>query len=185
MNDKNKMNKLFVVSGHSGSGKTTVMRELMDNELLSFTTREKRDNEKEGTDYQFISLDDYNKMFEDGTLAEWTEYDNNFYGLTGEELSNKLSIGHAFSVVDVNGMKQLCDYYENVVTIFIYTDYDVAYRNMTRRKDKAKNIENRLSTYEEEIKNKNLYDYVIKNVEGNFDNTVEIFRNIILSEVSG
>lgn len=176
--------KLFAVSGHSGSGKTSVMRQVMDNELLSFTTRDRRVNEVNGIDYNFISLEEYNIMKDNGGLAEWTEYADKFYGLTAEEVYSKLKDREAFAVVDANGMLQLDKFYGNVVKIFIYTDYDVAYRNMKSRGDKEELILKRLETYEEEIKNRHLYDYVIKNIEGNFGNTVEIFQNIILSEVN-
>lgn len=57
------MNKLFLVSGHSGSGKTTVMRKIMSNEIISFTTREPRVGEIEGVDYKFITVEQYEYLF--------------------------------------------------------------------------------------------------------------------------
>jgi guanylate kinase len=177
------MNKLFLVSGHSGGGKTTIMRKLMDNEIISFTTRPKRPYEVDGKDYIFITKEQYNDMLKKGELAEWTEYGGNYYGLTKQEIDSKLAKDHAYCIVDVNGMQQLKELYPNAITIFIYTSKENAEKQMRQRGESESTIQIRLNTYEKEILNRHLYDYVVRNNHGRLENTIEIVRNIILSEI--
>lgn len=177
------MNKLFCIVGHSGSGKTTTMREALgsDREVVSVTTRKPRDNEVNGKDYHFITSDEFFELLDADKLAEKTTYfASAYYGATKEEIENKLSLGNAFIVVDYHGYLQLKEVYGNkVVSIFMYTDKDEAEKRMRLRGDKNDSVEVRLSTYEAELINKNYCDYVIKNID--FDHTVQILKNIALS----
>jgi guanylate kinase len=177
------MNKLFLVSGHSGGGKTTIMRSLMNNEIISFTTRPKRPHEVDGKDYIFITKEQYHDMFNKGELAEWTEYGGNYYGLTKQEIDSKLQKDHAYCIVDAHGMQQLKKLYPNTVTIFIYTSKEDAEKQMRQRGESESTIQLRLSTYEKEMLNRHLYDYVVRNNHGRLEDTIEIVRNIILAEI--
>ncbi|PLR99525.1 guanylate kinase [Bacillus sp. T33-2] len=178
------MNKLFLISGHSGSGKTTLMKSLMDNEVISFTTRERRNGEQEGVDYKFISIDQFNQMKYQNKLIEWVEYSGNFYGIDAEEFESKISTGEAFCIVDYHGMTQFKAFYPNCCTIFLYTPYKQAYKQMLNRGDAEDKIASRLHTYNEELKNRKHYDYVIRNNSGQFENTRNIIMSIIESEVN-
>lgn len=177
------MNKLFLVSGHSGSGKTTIMRRVMDNEIISFTTRPKRKGEVEGKDYKFITLDEFWRLKQQDKLIEWVKYANNYYGVDKEEFENKISKGHAYCIVDYHGMRQLKNFYSNCVTIFIYTSYEQAIKQMRDRGDDEDKIKDRMVTYINELQNRKEYDYVIKNNKNKLNNTIEIIKNIIESEV--
>ena len=178
-------NKLFLVSGHSGGGKTTIMRSLMDNEIISFTTREKRKGEKEGYDYKFITFEDFNELKVHNKLIESVEYGGNFYGVDHDEFNDKLNNNHTFCIVDFHGMQQMKEIYDNCCTIFIYNESpSIAEKQMKSRGDDEGKIANRLKTYEEEMANRKYYDYVIKNNHGQLESAIEIVRNIIKSEVS-
>lgn len=177
------MNKLFLVSGHSGSGKSSIMKTVMKNEVVSFTTREKRQGEVDGKDYIFITLDEFNKLKDDNRLVEYVEYSGNMYGITKDELENKLNKGHAFCIVDYHGMNQLKKFYPNVTTIFLYTSYEDAMIQMLNRGDPADRVLERMSTYKEEMSNRIDYDYVIKNNHKQMNNTIQIIYNIIESEI--
>ena len=155
----------------------------MDNEIISFTTRDKRVGEVEGSDYQFITLDRFYELKRDGELIEYVEYSGNMYGITEGELKEKTGRGHAFCIVDYHGMKQMKEIYSNVSTIFLYTDYDVAKQQMIDRGDPVDKVEERLSTYDEELTHRHEYDYVIKNNNGRLHNTIEIIRHILESEI--
>lgn len=176
-------NILFCVTGPSGSGKTTIMRQCMASELLSFTTRPMREGEVQGEDYLFIPKEDFNDLLERGELAEYTEYGGNFYGLTMEELEDKLELSHAFFICDNNGFNQIIDKYDNVVSIFLYADPEDCGQNMEGRGDDNDRINGRLSTYFEELNNRGQYDYVVKNLRGYQNATVSVVRNIIHSEM--
>lgn len=175
-------NKLFLISGHSGSGKSSLMKSIMDNELISFTTRPMRQGEIEGKDYHFISQDEYQIMYANNDLAEYTYYSKNNYGLTKEEIDSRLSKNHAFAIVDLHGMQQLKKYYGNCVTISLHTSKEDAMKNMLNRGDSAQDIEDRLKTYYDELRNKQFYDYVVLNKHDNKEMTKEILQCILDNE---
>lgn len=178
--------KLFIISGHSGSGKTSLMREIMDNELMSFTTRPMRKGEVNGVDYHFISEDEYLKMLCDRKLAEHNKYSGNYYGITKREIKNKFSKGDAFAIVDMNGALQLKEILgEQCVSIFLYTDYSYMIQRLKERGDTEKNIIERSRLYNKEVDTKRHYDYTIKNNQGKFDITKDILYNIIKAESEG
>lgn len=176
------MNKLIVLSGHSGGGKTSLMRQIMKNEVVSFTTRKPRQGEIDGVDYKFISLKKFEELKEKNKLIEQVEYSGHYYGIDQEEFKNKLSIGNAFVIVDYHGMQQIKKMYPNCVTLFLYTHYDQAYKQMIQRGDTLDKVEQRLRTYQQEMKNKTYYDYVIRNNHNRFRDTKEILEKIIVSE---
>lgn len=171
-------NKLFLAIGASGSGKTTAMRKVMSNELISFTTREKRIGEVEGKDYIYISKKEFQKLFDNNGLIEWTEYENNFYGLTRKEFETKLARGNAFFVCDINGAKQMKEIYDNCVSIFFYSEKQEIEVRMRMRGDKEESIQNRLSTYEEEMLNVIYCDEVVINRQGELEETIQKIKDI-------
>lgn len=174
-------NILFVIVGPSGSGKTSVMRSIMTNELRSLTTRSKRQGETE-KDYDFTTRDKYSYMLKYGKLLEHTEYDGNFYGLSKEEVDTKLAKAHAFVVVDREGMRQLNDYYDNCINILLYSTKRECMINMLDRGDDIDKVNSRLSTYEEETSNTEIFDYVVRNIRHNKEFTEGIVHEIVRSE---
>jgi guanylate kinase len=172
-------NKIFIVTAPSGSGKTVVMRSVMNNELVSFTTRTKREKEVEGIDYIFISELEFEKLLNTNGLIENTNYGGNYYGLTREELNSKLALGDVFFICDVVGMKQIKKIYPNTVSIFIYSSKEDCESNMRDRGDTEQNIHKRLSTYETEIENLVLYDHVVTNARGFLEDTINDVKDII------
>lgn len=178
------MNKLIVVSGHSGGGKTSLMRQIMKNEVVSFTTRKPRQGEIDGVDYKFINVEKFKELKEKGKLIEQVEYSGNYYGIDQEEFENKMSLGNAFVIVDYHGMQQIKKFYSNCVTLFLYTPYDQAYNQMIQRGDTLDKVEQRLSTYHHEMKNKEHYDYVVRNNSGKFNESMNVLSSIVFAEVS-
>ncbi|WP_152614386.1 guanylate kinase [Bacillus pumilus] len=178
------MNKLIVVSGPSGSGKTSLMRQIMNNEVVSFTTRKPRKGEIDGVDYKFISLEKFEDLKKQSKLIEQVKYSGNYYGIDQEEFENKMSLGNAFVIVDYHGMQQIKKMYPSCVTLFLYTPYDQAYKQMIKRGDTLDTVEQRLSTYHQEMKNKEHYDYVVRNNSGKFNESTKVLTSIIKAEVS-
>lgn len=179
------MNTLFIISGSSGSGKTTLMNTVMNNELVSYTTRPPRVGEIEGNPYYFISEAKYNEMFNNGVFAEYTDYAGHGYkyAISHSEMNDKLALGDAYVISDYNGLMQFKNQYPNCVSIFIYTSKEESKKHMQLRGDSEDNIEKRLSTYEDEVINMHKYDHVVVNVHGELEETIEKIKNIIQGEM--
>ena len=122
--EKNK-GKLFVVSSPSGGGKSTICKQLLLKipELeysISTTTRQPRDNEKNGKDYYFISKDEFMKMIENDKFIEWAKVHGNYYGTSREVVDNYIDNGkNCILDIDIQGGKQIKEKYKKAVLIFI------------------------------------------------------------------
>ncbi|GAB6989485.1 guanylate kinase [Paenibacillus pini] len=173
------MNKLILVSGASGSGKTSLLRSFMDNELISFTTRLPRKGEMNGVDYLFITREEFNDLKDNDGLMESTEYGGHHYGLTRKEFEDKINIGNAFFICDYNGMSQMKKLYDNCVSIFIYANKEDVHSRMTSRGDSEEMINNRLNTYDAEILNMAYYDEVVVNRQNEMEDTAQIIKDIL------
>ena len=125
MSSDDKISFPIVVSGPSGVGKTTLCHGLMaGDERLAFsisaTTRQARTIEKDGTDYFFISQQEFEKMRAEGGLAEWALVHGKLYGTPREWLDRKLADGISILLdIDVQGGVQILDAYPDSVSIFV------------------------------------------------------------------
>lgn len=173
---------LYVISGPSGSGKTSNIREVMTNEVVSFTTRPRREGEIDGFDYVFTSLEEVDRLEASGELVERVSYAGNSYGISKDELFGKLATEDAFVIVDYHGFQQVRELYDNYVSIFFSIDVEDARNRMLERGDKPEAIEGRLKTYEKELSNQQYYDYVIRNEYGKQQKTVQLLKKIQISE---
>lgn len=88
---------LFVISGPSGTGKGTVCDELLKQEPIflsvSSTTRDKRCNEVEGVTYNYITVERFESMIENGEMLEWAVYNGNYYGTPKKTVEEMLRDG--------------------------------------------------------------------------------------------
>lgn len=174
------MNKLFIVSGPSGSGKTSTMRSIMDNEVVSFTTRSPREGEIDGKDYHFISESEFDYLLSTNGLAEYTEYFGGAkYGIVMSELQSKLGKGDAFVVVDYIGKQQLEAIHPSTTSIFIFTTPEEARIRMEKRGDSQESINKRLASFGKELLNVNSYDFCIYNQDGKMSRTIEKVREFM------
>lgn len=178
------MNKLFLLVGPSGSGKTTISRNVFSKtqEVISFTTREKRDEEKHGYDYFFITIEEFEKMRNNNLLGEYVEYNGNYYGLMLESIDDVLLDMDAYAIVDIHGFKQLKEIYkEKVIGIFLNVSREKVESNLLKRKDSPENIEKRLELYDEEIKNIVFFDEwdIILNCDDTVEKVVENLERIL------
>lgn len=175
---------LIIISGNSAGGKTSLMRCIMENEVLSLTSRIIRDGEKDGFDYRFTTKQRFQRLIEENKLAEWAPYGDSFYGIEKEELENKLRKGPAFSIVTYEGMKRLKELYPDALSIFIYTTKEEALKGLQKRGESPEQIQKRMSSYDEELSRKGEYDFVIRNKHGKFEETVHILQSIIDMELT-
>ena len=103
---------LIVITGPSGCGKSTlVSRMLTEIENLVFsvshTTRERREGEKEGKDYYFVSTEQFEKMVKEGLFIEWAKVHGNHYGTSRGEMEKEAEVGDLLLDIDVQGAGQI------------------------------------------------------------------------------
>lgn len=119
------MAKVFVITGPSGVGKGTLIRELLQRvrelELsVSATTRPPREGEVEGRDYHFLTADQFDQRVEEGDFLEFATYSGNLYGTMRIEVERRLSAGHSVVLeIEVQGARQVRAAMRESVQVFI------------------------------------------------------------------
>jgi guanylate kinase len=119
--------KMMVFAAPSGSGKTTIVRHLLDKfEELAFsisaTTRPIRDYEIDGHDYYFLSVEEFRKRIETGAFVEWVEvYEGRYYGTLVEEVERLWAKGkYVLFDIDVLGARQIKEKYgDQCLLVFV------------------------------------------------------------------
>jgi len=180
--------KLIIISGPSGSGKDTILFEIFKKLpdiffSISSITRPMRENEKEGEKYNFISKEEFLKMFFNDELLEYNEYVGNYYGTPRKPVEKATSEGRdAIIEVDVNGAAQIREKLQDAVSIFIMPpSYEELERRLRGRgTEKEEVIAERMSQAIKEIERANEYDYIV--VNDKLDDAVNDAISIILSQ---
>ena len=120
------MSKLFVIAAPSGTGKTSLIKALLAQEInnlklgISFTTRKKRLNEREGKDYFFIEKKKFTTMLEKALFLEHAEVYENLYGTSKEWVDSQMNLGKDLILeLDYQGALQVKNIYKNAVLVFI------------------------------------------------------------------
>lgn len=163
---------LFIISGPSGTGKTTLCSTVLNQMQnlfysVSYTTRKPRSGEKDGVDYFFIEKKDFKNKIESGQWAEWAKVHGNFYGTSARFIDKGLNAGHDILIdIDIQGTVQMLKRYPESVTIFIMPPSpDILRKRLESRKtDSKEEIERRLVNAVNEIAQKNIYRHIIYNV---------------------
>lgn len=168
-----KFGNLFIISAPSGTGKTTLLKEVQLRlpEIrfsVSFTTREPRKGEVHGRDYFFISKDEFLRGIREGRFLEWACVHGNYYGtdkgMIEEWLSNGLEV---ILDIDVQGARTIKCQYPFASTIFILPPSweELERRLRSRGTDSDEVIRRRLSNASKEISEAFWYDYIVINDE--------------------
>jgi guanylate kinase len=165
--------KLFIFSAPSGSGKTTIVRSLLEKDLslefsISATSRPKRENEVDGIDYYFLCVDDFKKKIENDEFVEWEEvYENRFYGTLKSELQRIWDKGRhvIFDVDVVGGLNIKKKYPKKALSVFVMPPNveELEKRLILRSTDSAKDIETRIKKANEELTYADQFDIIIIN----------------------
>jgi len=182
---------ILVVSGPSGSGKSSVVKEFLKGDpsfdiSISYTTRPMRHNEVNGRDYYFVSEDTFKEMIGKSEFVEWAKVHDNYYGTSKTELERITSSGkNVILEIDVKGAESVKNIFRDmVVTVFIIPESfkTLELRLASRATDSDDVIAKRLKNAKEEIEKITLYDYVIINRDGMLEEAVESLVAICKAE---
>lgn len=118
------MHKLYVFSGASGVGKSTVLGQVMAKRTdlrfsVSATTRDPRPGEIDGQNYYFIDKDRFQEMIREDAFVEYDEHMGNFYGTPKFQLEEKLETGSVVLDIEPNGAFNVKRWRPDAVLIFI------------------------------------------------------------------
>ncbi len=164
---------LFVFSAPSGTGKTSIYKEILFNNpdiefSVSATTRIKRDGETNGKDYFFLEKDDFLKRVENGEFVEYEKlFNDNYYGTLKSYIDGKINEGKdVIFDLDVKGALSIKRIYrDKAVLIFIKPpNKDVIKERLVKRgTESSEIIENRLSRFDFEMEKIDKFNYVVIN----------------------
>ena len=178
---------LLIVSGPSGSGKGTVVREVVkeDNYALSVsvTTRRPRPGENEGEHYFFKTKDEFKKLIDDEMLLEWAHFCGNYYGTPEDAIREWLGQGkNVLLEIEVQGAEQVMNHRSDLVSIFITIPSmeELERRLRDRGTETEDKIQGRMAVAQRELTRAFRYDYVVLNDE--VDLAVKRIHTIIDAE---
>jgi len=179
---------LLVISGPSGAGKGTVVRELCRDERFalstSVATRPPRPGEKDGVDYFFISREEFFRMRDSGELLESTDFVRNCYGTPLFFVEQQIGSGKILVLeIDVIGALQVRDKFKDAVLVFLIPpDKNELKKRITERAtENASIIDDRMRRADEEIELIHKYDYLV--VNDKVDNVIRDIDAIINAEL--
>lgn len=177
--------KLFVLSGASGVGKSTVLKRVMEQRedlrfSVSATTRAPRPGETEGVNYYFVSKDAFLDMIEKDEFLEYDAHMENYYGTPKGQLEEKLETGSVILDIEPNGAFAVRKARPDAVLIFIAPpSLEELERRLRGRGDTSQEqIALRTQRVQWEMEQGSRYDYVVVNdqVETCADEILEIIR---------
>ena len=180
---------LIVVSGFSGSGKGTIMKELLtrypDTYALSIsaTTRSPREGEADGREYFFLSKDEFEKMIAKGELIEYARYVENYYGTPRDYVEKKLEEGRDVILeIEIQGALNVKKMFPDTLLLFVTppSAEELKRRLVGRGTETMDVIESRMNRACEEAEGMENYDYLI--INDSLDKCVEEMHDIIRGE---
>lgn len=181
--------KLYVISGPSGAGKTTVIRHLLQEAgnlgySVSHTTRRPRPNERDGADYHFVEKETFQRMIREGDFLEWAEvYTGDLYGTSLSGLQALLEKGMDVILdVDVEGAGNVRGRFEGSILIFLLPpSLEVLEKRLRGRSTESEDrVRARIHKAVREIRECRHYDYIIFNEQ--VADSVQAIRSVIEAE---
>lgn len=187
-----KKGKIFAISAPSGTGKTTIVKRLL-NEIpdlvysVSATTRKKRKNEKSGVDYFFISEQEFLDKIKNGEFVEWEKVYDYYYGTFKYYVDQNINDGtNIIAEVDVKGALSLKKIYPEAILIFIAPPSldELIDRLMKRKTETTTDLQKRIERAKMELSQKDKFDYLIinKDLEKAISETKSLFLTVINKE---
>ena len=162
---------LFIISAPSGTGKTTLCKQLTSTvpglwHSISYTTRKPRPGEEHGREYFFIGETEFQQMIDRNEFVEWARVYGNLYGTPRKTLTDQIEQGiDVLLEIDVQGAIQVKKKFEDAVAIFILPPSMQVLRSrlQNRASDTSEEILRRLQKVKEEVWSYREYAYVVRN----------------------
>ncbi len=179
------MKKLFVISGSSGVGKGTVIKEFLrkhpDFRLsISCTTRGKREGEEHGVNYFFLTQDEFKKCIANNEFLEWAEFSGNHYGTKKAFVEECLNNGENLILeIDTKGALNVKNIMPEAELIFIAPPSieELEARLRGRHTETEEAIQKRLASIKLEMENSKKFDHKV--VNDTVENAVKQLEDII------
>ena len=181
---------LFVVSAPSGTGKTTLIEQLVKRVpglvmSRSYTSRPRRPGETDGADYNFVSKDRFEQMIEAGEFLEWVNIFGHLYGTSAVDIErHRLTGRDVVLVIDVKGARQIRQREIALVGIFVLPPSFKVLEDRLRRRsgdyETEMQLRRRLDTAREEVAASCDYDYIV--VNDSIDTCVDRISSITVAE---
>ncbi|MDD5083892.1 MAG: guanylate kinase [Candidatus Moranbacteria bacterium] len=178
---------IFIISGPSGAGEDSIIEKLSAimpiERVITTTTRAMREGESQGHPYYFISQEEFQNGINEEKFAEYAQqYNDNFYGVTREELNRAAQTGKtALWKIEYQGVMSVKKILPKIKSIFItVSSLDVLTERLRHRGGATEiHIAERMKYTQEWMKHTDIYDYTVVNEQGKLDEAVEKVRSII------
>ncbi len=181
------VDNMLILIGASASGKTEVAKYLMHkyhlNKIITYTTRQKRINEINGVDYNFISLEEFALLKEQDFFVETTYYNQNYYGTAKKDIQDDKCI-----ILDPNGFQSFLALHDpKIISFYLDSDEEIRFQRMLDRKDdenlaRQRIINDRIAFYDKHMKGVTFVvdsnDISIKDLG---DKIYNLYHNMLLS----
>ncbi|USZ14275.1 guanylate kinase [Moraxella sp. FZLJ2107] len=179
--------KLFIITAASGTGKTSLVKELLANTdnltvSVSHTTRSPRPGEENGVHYHFVNKDEFETLISQSAFLEYAQVFDNYYGTSKQAVSDLLTKGmDVILEIDWQGALQVKEQFGDAVMIFILPPSRDALRSRlsNRGQDSDEVIEKRLAGSITEMRQYDKFDYVV--INDDFADALSDLQTIIKS----
>jgi guanylate kinase len=183
---------LIVLSGPAGTGKGSVVQEILKRESdfalsVSATTRAPRPGEVDGVHYHFLTKEAFETKIQQSEMLEHAYYCGNYYGTPKENVENMLNKGISVILeIEVQGalnIRRICP--DSVLILLLPPDYQTLEARLRGRKTNTEeDIQNRLKQARTELQNFSSYDYVVINQNQQIDRAAQEVISIVRAEQS-
>lgn len=177
----------IIISSPSGAGKTTIVdavlkRDKTVSRVITATTRAPRKGEKDGADYLFWSIKQFEQAIKKGQMLEWAQVHTHYYGIPKKSVDSLMKKGICpILVIDVQGARTVKAQYPDAATVFIVPpSLKELKKRILGRNDNTQDIEIRLETAKKEMQELDRYDYALLNDD--LKEAVEKMAGIIAAE---
>jgi len=151
----NTTEKLIILSGPSGAGKTTLMKYLLSHIphlscAITHTTRAPRPGESDGVDYFFVSKEHFANMQRDNLFIETNWYNQQWYGVSKQTLRAEQPHAVKLVIPDINGARIIADHMPHAFAVWITAPHKDLEERLRKRGESEENIAQRIARAQEE-----------------------------------